>query len=185
LRAVVAVVVSSQPKAFGLARARRRLVPAFVRRRKDFESDAAYSDSITRLLEAAHAHLVLMAGFLQRYVIPSRFEGRVMNIHPALIPLHCGKGLFGHHVHEAVVAAREPESGCTVHFVNEVIDGGKRIMQARVPIRPGDTEASLSARVEQGESGKVRQFMQGADDLADHVRLDDGFDFFHISLQSG
>jgi phosphoribosylglycinamide formyltransferase-1 len=165
LPAVVAVVVSSQPRAYGLKRARRRLVPAFVSRLKDFPSEESFSDSITERLRAHGADLVLMAGFLQRYVIPPCFEGRVMNIHPALIPQYCGKGFYGHRVHEAVVAAGERESGCTVHFADNEYDHGPIILQRRVRIEEGDTPDEVAAKVFKEECiaypEAVRRFIEG------------------------
>ena len=88
-----------------------------------------------------------MGGFLKHVLIPPDFENRVVNIHPALIPEFCGKGMFGHHVHEAVLAAGSKTSGCTVHFVDNVYDHGPVIVQRRVPVMTGDTPETLAARV--------------------------------------
>lgn len=147
LNATVAVVISSSKKAYGLVRAQRRLVPSYVVSRNRFESTDAFSEAITRLLEGAGVELVLMAGFLKLYRIPRIYEDRVMNIHPALIPKYCGKGFWGHHVHEAVVAAGEQESGCTVHFADNEYDHGPIILQRTVELEPGDDPDQVAAKV--------------------------------------
>jgi len=108
---------------------------------------AAYSDRIAELLVQADVQLVLLAGFLSMWRIPPRFEGRVMNIHPALLPGFGGQGMYGHHVHEAVLAAGCKVSGCTVHFVTNQYDEGPIILQRCVPVLEGDTPDSLADRV--------------------------------------
>ena len=147
LFAVVAVVISSSPEAYGLVRARRRTVPAYVVQRSRHPDLRTFSRAITRILEGAGVELVVMAGFLKKYLIPPCFEGRVMNIHPALIPKYCGKGFYGHHVHEAVVAAGERETGCTVHFADNEYDHGPIILQRTVNVEPGDTPDAVADRV--------------------------------------
>lgn len=147
LFAVVAVVISSSREAYGLVRARRRMVPAHVVERRAFPGTGAFSKAITRILESAGVELVVMAGFLKKYRIPPRYRGRVMNIHPALIPKYCGKGFYGHRVHEAVVAAGEKETGCTVHFADDEYDHGPMILQRKVPVFPGDTPDEVADRV--------------------------------------
>jgi phosphoribosylglycinamide formyltransferase 1 len=91
--------------------------------------------------------LALMAGFLSLWEIPQDWRGRVMNIHPALLPKFGGQGMHGEHVHAAVLAAGEKESGCTVHFADNTYDTGPIIVQRRVPVLPGDTPDTLAARV--------------------------------------
>ena len=88
-----------------------------------------------------------MAGFLQFLLVPDDFQDRVMNIHPALIPAFSGKGFYGHHVHEAVIAAGVKESGCTVHFADNEYDHGPILLQRTVPVLPEDTPATLAERV--------------------------------------
>src|SRR5262249_49894544 len=122
--ATVAVVVSSSPQAFGLERARRAGVPAFVVERKACASRADFGERIFAHCRAAGAELVCLAGFLQMLPIPPDFAGRMLNIHPALLPAFGGKGLYGRHVHEAVLAAGVKVSGCTVHFCDETYDTG-------------------------------------------------------------
>lgn len=147
LEAVVTVVISSSPKAYGIVRARNWLVPTHVVPRRAFADDKAFSDAITGILKGACVDLVLMAGFLKLYLIPPDYEGRVLNIHPALIPKYCGKGFYGHIVHEAVVAAGERESGCTVHFADNEYDHGPIILQRKVVVDPEDTPDDVAAKV--------------------------------------
>lgn len=106
-----------------------------------------YSQQITSLLDEAKIDLVVMAGFLSMWIIPEQYEFRVINIHPALLPKFGGHGMFGHHVHEAVIAAKETKSGCTVHFVTDEYDVGPIILQREVSVRPGDTPDDLAGRV--------------------------------------
>ena len=98
-------------------------------------------------MEEVDADLVCNCGFLRLLLVPPAWEGKVMNIHPALLPKYGGKGMWGDHVHRAVLAAGEKESGCTVHFVTNEYDAGPVILQRRVPVREGDTVDSLAARV--------------------------------------
>ncbi|MCA9311426.1 MAG: phosphoribosylglycinamide formyltransferase [Phycisphaerales bacterium] len=102
---------------------------------------------LTTLLEQADIDLVVLAGYLVRLQIPAGYAGRVINIHPALLPAFGGKGMYGHHVHEAVLAAGAPESGCTVHYCDDQYDTGPVIAQARCPVLAGDTPDTLAARV--------------------------------------
>jgi formyltetrahydrofolate-dependent phosphoribosylglycinamide formyltransferase len=146
LNAEVAVVIGSRD-CLGLKRAATAGVPAHLVPYKQMPDLAAYSARITELLDAAGVGLVVMAGFLSLYTIPPQYEGKVMNIHPALLPAFGGKGMYGHHVHEAVLAAGCKVSGCTVHFVTNRYDEGPIIAQRCVPVLEGDTPDSLAARV--------------------------------------
>ena len=147
LRAAVAVVVSSKADALGLERARRAGVPTVVVSRKEAVSVEEFSQRIFAACRDARAELVCMAGFLQLIRIPDDFAGRVLNIHPALIPAFCGKGYYGHRVHEAVLAAGVKVSGCTVHFADNQYDHGPIILQRAVPVLEEDTPDTLAARV--------------------------------------
>jgi len=147
LRAAVAVVVSSKADALGLERARRAGVPTAVVSRNEAGSLEAFSERIFAHCRGARADLVCMAGFLQLIRIPDDFAGRVLNIHPALIPAFCGKGYYGHRVHEAVLAAGVKVSGCTVHFADNQYDHGPIILQRAVPVLEEDTPDTLAARV--------------------------------------
>jgi formyltetrahydrofolate-dependent phosphoribosylglycinamide formyltransferase len=147
LDARVVCVVSSSASAFGLERARKAGVPAYVVERKGCASRAEFS---TRILDYCRQHgadLVCMAGFLQLLEIAPDFMGRVLNIHPALIPAFCGKGFHGAHVHEAALAMGVKVSGCTVHFADNEYDHGPIVLQRTVPVEDDDTPESLATRV--------------------------------------
>ena len=142
-------LVVDKPGAGALDRARRLGVEALVIEPKAFSDRAAFYDRLADEMEKRVVRLICLAGFLLK-VEPNflrRFPGRVLNIHPALLPKFGGKGLWGHRVHEAVLAAGEKESGCTVHVVDEEFDHGPILAQARVPVLPGDTAETLAARV--------------------------------------
>ena len=151
LRAKIEVVIASDPKAFGLERARKAGIPEVVVARKPFKDAEAYSRAVTETLERHPVDLILLAGFIHLYLFPPKWAGRVLNIHPALLPDFGGKGFYGHHVHEAVLKAGAKESGCTVHFADQRYDTGAIILQKRVPVLPGDTPDALAARVFEAE----------------------------------
>jgi phosphoribosylglycinamide formyltransferase 1 len=141
-----AVVVASRLcKGIELARAEgldTHLVPY-----KEMPSLEEYSRQITALLDAAKVDLIIMAGLLSPYLIPTHYLGKVINIHPALLPAFGGRGMYGHHVHEAVLRYGCKISGCTVHFVTNEYDRGPIILQKAVPVLEDDTPDSLAARV--------------------------------------
>jgi phosphoribosylglycinamide formyltransferase 1 len=151
LDASIEVVVSSTPTAFALERARRAGIDTHVVRRRDFDTQEAFSDAISAVLEHYDVDLVLGAGFLQRYIFPQRFAGRMLNVHPGLLPKFGGQGMWGHHVHEAVLAAGATESGCSVIVADHEYDHGPIIIEKRVPVLPGDTPDTLAARVQEAE----------------------------------
>ncbi len=148
----VAVVIANVAGAPALERARRAGVSAHLvehrgRPRREFEEE------LLRLLREARVDLVCLAGFL-RILSPwfvSHFRGRILNIHPALLPAFGGRGMYGLRVHEAVLASGAAQSGCTVHLVDETVDGGPILARATVPVLPGDTPETLAARVAQAE----------------------------------
>jgi phosphoribosylglycinamide formyltransferase-1 len=143
----IRLVISSTADAKGLAFAERAAIPAAVVRRGDFPSREEYSRAIFDRVRAAGAELVVLAGFLKQLTIPDDFVHRVVNIHPALIPSFCGKGFYGHHVHEAALAYGVKLSGCTVHFVDNEYDHGPVILQMAVPVLDDDTPDTLADRV--------------------------------------
>jgi len=147
LDAEIICVLSSKPGAKGLTIARDAGVPAFVVPRKAYESADEFSSAITEYVDRYEVDLVLLAGFLSLWRMPERYYGRVLNIHPALIPLFCGKGFYGHHVHEAVVESGMKVSGCTVHFADDRYDTGPIIIQRPVPVFFDDTPDDVAARV--------------------------------------
>jgi len=138
LRATIAGVGSDRADAFGLQRALEHGLEA----RHLKEASATWS-----WLAELDVDLVVLAGYLRLLPIVPEFAGRVLNIHPALLPKFGGKGMHGDRVHAAVLAAGERESGCTVHLCNERYDEGRILLQARVPVLPNDTPAALAARV--------------------------------------
>ncbi len=148
LRAEVAAVVASRPGIRGLQVAADAGVPARTLVRREFASTGTFSAAIDDALDAARVDLVCLAGFLSFWQLPERYQGRVMNIHPALLPMFGGKGMYGHHVHEAVVAHGCKVSGCTVHFVtNEGYDTGPIIVQRAVPVTAEDSPDDVATRV--------------------------------------
>jgi formyltetrahydrofolate-dependent phosphoribosylglycinamide formyltransferase len=148
LDAEVVVVGSSRSDAYGLERARLRGAPTFVVEARRYRKDAArFSEAIFTELAAYEYDLLLLAGFMCLITIPPQLNGRAMNIHPALIPAFCGKGYYGHYVHEAVLRYGVRISGCTVHLVDNVYDHGPIIVQKTVPVLDDDTPDTLAARV--------------------------------------
>jgi phosphoribosylglycinamide formyltransferase-1 len=140
-------VVSSRADAFGLQRARQAGVPAHVVSRRECGDRATFSQRIFALCEQANADLICMAGFLQLIEIPSHWHGRVLNVHPSLLPAFGGKGYHGLHVHAAALEAGVKVSGCTVHFADNEYDQGPIIVQKAVPVAEDDTPETLQARV--------------------------------------
>lgn len=140
LHATVTGVVASR-ECGGVEIAQRRGIP--VRIEKGDLSPARLAE----LAAEAGVDWVVLAGYLRKVAIPRELEGRVVNIHPALLPKFGGKGMYGHHVHEAVLAAGEQESGCTVHLCDSEYDRGEIVLQERCPVLPGDTPDTLAARV--------------------------------------
>lgn len=150
----ISVVVASKPGVYALERARNAGIEGVVLARKDFESVDDYSAALEKLLKEKKTDLIVLAGFMTitNAAFTKAFENRIINVHPALIPSFCGKGYYGLHVHEAALARGVKVSGATVHFVNEVCDGGPIILQKAVPVEPGDTPETLQRRVmEQAE----------------------------------
>ena len=140
----VALVLSNNPTAGVLARAHRFGVPTIVFNREQFRSGV-----IVEKLKNMHVRHVVLAGFL--WLVPENiiqaFPHRIINIHPALLPKFGGKGMYGEHVHQAVVAAREPQTGITIHEVDNRFDEGKIIFQASCPVDPTDSAATIAGKV--------------------------------------
>jgi len=167
---IVVVIASRQCK--GIQRSKDAGLDVHLVPYKDYGEGrlGEYSQKITSLLDTAEVDLVVLAGFLSMWTIPQKYESRVINIHPALLPKFGGQGMFGHHVHEAVISAGETESGCTVHFVTNEYDEGPIILQRKVQVKSGDTPDDLAARVFEQEclalpealqlfaSGKLKSF---------------------------
>jgi phosphoribosylglycinamide formyltransferase-1 len=143
----IRLVISSSPKAKGLEFAKAAGINSMVVEKKKELSDSDFSTAVFRPCREAGVKYVVMGGYLKHVLIPTDFENRVLNIHPALLPGFGGKGMYGLHVHEAVIAGREKVSGCTVHFVDNVYDHGPVILQRKVEVKPSDTPETLQARV--------------------------------------
>lgn len=146
LGATIVTVVSSRPDVRGVEIARRAGIPVVVSPRSG-RSTADWSEAIFAACRDAAPDLVVMAGFLHLLAIPADFAGRVVNIHPSLLPAFGGRGFHGDHVHRAVLERGCTVSGCTVHLVDDEYDHGRILLQATVPVLPDDTVASLAARV--------------------------------------
>ena len=151
----IKLVISSSAKAGGLEHAASAGIESLVVKRSDFAAGAAgdksYGDAIFDACRNAGVDYVVMAGFLKLAPLPDDFAGRVVNIHPALIPAFCGAGMYGHHVHQAVLDAGVKITGCTVHFVDNQYDHGPIIWQQPVPVFADDTADTLAARVFEAE----------------------------------
>ncbi|TKJ36266.1 MAG: phosphoribosylglycinamide formyltransferase [Planctomycetes bacterium B3_Pla] len=147
LNAKVAVVISSLSKAGGVEKARNAGLKVEIVRKKDYPDIDQFSKSIEEKLTAENVDLVVQGGWLCLWKIPARYENRVMNIHPALLPSFGGRGMWGHHVHEAVLKAGCKISGCTVHFCTNEYDKGPIIVQQACEARSDDTPDTLAARV--------------------------------------
>jgi formyltetrahydrofolate-dependent phosphoribosylglycinamide formyltransferase len=156
----IRLVISSRRSVPGVDIARSAGLPLAAIRRKDYAADATFSDAITAALDAAGVELVVLAGFLCLWRFPPRYAGRVLNIHPALLPRFGGQGMYGGHVHAVVLAAGERESGCTVHLADLQYDHGPIVAQARVPVQPGDTPTTLAERVGEAERELYPQVIQ-------------------------
>jgi phosphoribosylglycinamide formyltransferase-1 len=144
----IANVVCNNPKAYSIERAKKLGIPLHMITREDFKSEAFVKE-----LQDLGIDLIVLAGFLWKLPenLVKAFPKKIVNIHPALLPKYGGKGFYGEHVHEAVVAAKEAQSGITVHYVNELYDSGEIILQARVSLDENETPDSLAAKIHQLE----------------------------------
>jgi phosphoribosylglycinamide formyltransferase-1 len=172
----VEVVVSSRAQAPGLERARRRGIEAIAVPRKRHPEVKEFNDAIHAALEPHDLDLVLSLGFLSPFELRGRYEGRAMNVHPALIPAFSGEGFYGRRVFEAVLESGVKLTGATVHFVDEEYDHGPIILQEAVPVLGDDTVESLTERVQAVERRlvpeAVRLFAAGRLDIQGrHVRI--------------
>ena len=147
LNAEIPLVISSRPDVAGVERGRSAGLDVRIIRKRDFPDLDPFSHRLEQELVGARVDLVVQAGWLCLWRIPDAYENRVMNIHPALLPSFGGQGMWGHHVHEAVLAAGCKVSGCTVHFCTDQYDNGPIILQRTCPVRDDDTPETLAARV--------------------------------------
>lgn len=153
----ITAVVSSTPGAFALERAAKANVAGYVVNRKEFDSREAFTDALLQKLEDLHADLIVLAGFL--YILSpafiDRYENKIINIHPALIPSFCGDGFYGLKVHEKALEYGVKLTGATVHFVSAEADAGPIILQKAVAIEEGDTAQVLQKRVMEQAEWKI------------------------------
>ena len=145
----IVLVLSNREGAYALTRAANAGKAAYTVTRKKAGSQEAFEKEITRILEDHQVDLIILAGFLAilSQDFTDRWAGRIINIHPSLIPSFCGAGFYGLHVHEAALARGVKVSGATVHYVNEIPDGGEIILQKAVDVLPGDTPETLQKRI--------------------------------------
>ena len=147
--AEVSLVISNNPKAYALERAKNHNIEAVCISPKQYESREEFHKTLLEKLKESGVELIVLAGFLVAIppMIVEAYPNKIINIHPALLPKHGGKGMYGMHVHEAVVAAGEKESGITIHYINENYDEGDIIFQATCEVLPADTAEEVATKV--------------------------------------
>lgn len=145
----ITFVLASNENAYALERAKKAGIEVGVVNRKQYASKADYDKAVLKALEGRNIDLIVLAGFLSILgeELVSKYNNRIINVHPSLIPLFCGDGFYGKKVHTAVLNSGMKVTGATVHFVNEITDGGAIILQKAVPIEQGDNEEILQYRV--------------------------------------
>ena len=149
LNASVAVVISNNADAFALKRAIDARVPAYHLSVKQFDSEATLAQEILKVLEKHKIDMIFLTGYMRMLhtAVLDKYNNRIFNIHPALLPKYGGKGMYGMNVHAAVIAAKEAVSGVTIHRVNAEYDSGEIVAQTTVPVLENDTAEELAARV--------------------------------------
>ncbi len=149
INADVKVLICNNPDAYVVQRAKNEDIPYYIVNAKTCDGEEGVSDKILSLMQEYAIDMIFLAGYMRKMPVPvlEKFENRIFNIHPALLPKYGGKGMYGIHVHEAVIAAGEKESGVTIHRVNAQYDSGEIVRQATVPVMEGDTPDTLAARV--------------------------------------
>ena len=153
----ISLVISNKTDAYALERAKNNGIETAVVSKKEYVTQESFEDRITELLTEKGIDVIVLAGFMcilsERFT--SRYPERILNVHPSLIPSFCGKGFYGLKVHEAALAYGVKVTGATVHFVNEIPDGGRIILQKAVDILPGDTPEVLQRRVMEQAEWKI------------------------------
>lgn len=166
-QAQIALVISNRANAPGVTLAQAKGLPTATFTQSDFGSRLEMDAAMAQALQSHGIELVILAGYDRIIGAPllNAYPGRILNIHPSLLPAYGGKGMVGLNVHAAVIAARETESGCSVHVVTDTVDGGPVLGQVRVPVHPDDTPESLAKRVLAAEHKLypqvIRQFQKG------------------------
>ena len=153
----ISLVVSNKPGVFALERAARAGIPSVVINKKECKDSAEFEAKIIDLLDKEGIDVIVLAGFMciLSESFTTHYKDRIINVHPSLIPSFCGEGFYGLHVHEAALAYGVKVSGATVHFVNEIPDGGKIIMQKAVEVKEGDTPEILQKRIMEEAEWKI------------------------------
>ena len=153
----IVLVLSSNREAYALERAKKAGIQGISVVKKEFSSQLDFENKVIEILEDNGIDLIVLAGFMTILTehFTSRFPKRIVNVHPALIPSFCGKGFYGLHVHEAALNYGVKVTGATVHFVNEIPDGGEIILQKAVNVRKGDTPEVLQRRVMEQAEWKI------------------------------
>lgn len=149
INAKIKLVFSNKKNAYGLERAKKANIEILYLNRKNFSKSEEYDEEILKVLKEKDIDLIVLAGYLGILTskIISNYRGRIINIHPSLIPSFCGSGFYGEHVHKAVIKKGVKITGATTHFVDEIIDGGAIIMQDTVPVQMNDDYKSIAAKV--------------------------------------
>ena len=160
LDAEIRCAISSRADAYGLERARKHGITAIAVARKEYKDSASFNEALWREIRSHNVDLIILAGFMSLLEIPGEFANRIMNVHPALLPAFGGKGMYGHHVHEAVLETGVKVTGATVHFVDAQYDNGPIILQGAVPVEEDDTPDSLAERVQAKERELYPQAIQ-------------------------
>jgi len=160
LDAEIRVVISSSSKCLGLKKASDLGIPTHVVRKKKSMTDEAFSQAITHQLQFHGAELVVLAGFLKKYLPSECYKNACINIHPSLIPAFCGPGFYGSKVHQAVWERGCTVSGCTVHFINTEYDAGPIILQKPVELQPEDTPDIIARKVFEKECEALPEAIQ-------------------------
>ena len=153
----ISLVLSNKPDAYALERAKRADIPTAVVERRLCADKAEFEERIISTLDGAEIDIIVLAGFMcilsERFT--THYKDRIINVHPSLIPSFCGEGFYGLHVHEAALAYGVKVSGATVHFVNEIPDGGRIIMQKAVEVLEDDTPETLQRRIMEQAEWKI------------------------------
>lgn len=172
--AEIVVVISNNSGAGALSTARTNGIPAVHVSRMQFESEGEFDTQLLNTLDNHRVNFIALAGYMKKIspAVISRYRNRIVNIHPALLPEFGGAGMYGEHVHKAVIAAGKTVSGATVHIVDEVYDRGAIVLQKSVPVAPGETPETLAAKVLELEHEiypeAIRLFAEGKVTITEH-----------------
>lgn len=177
----ISLVISSKEGAYALQRAEKNGIKTCVLPRKNYADNKSYSEALLKVLEKEQADLIVYAGFMTILdeCVCKKYENRMLNVHPALIPSFCGKGYYGLHVHEAVLKSGVKVTGATVHFVTAVCDGGPIIVQKAVDVKNGDTPEILQKRVMEEAEWKILPYAVSLF-CEDRITIKDGIAYIDL-----